>query len=81
MELIKKSLFVLSLLLVVAFAWIGTSIYFQSVSVDINPNADSYTSNLKETFDTTELDYVTERSTKEQLPVTADEFLSLIEED
>jgi lipopolysaccharide export system protein LptC len=81
METIKKSLLVLSLLLVVIVAWVVSSVYFQNTNVEINPNASSYTANLNGTFDTTELESVMERSDQNTLPISADEFLDLIATD
>lgn len=80
MDIIKKSLFVLVLLLVVVLAWVGFSVYFQNSSVDINPNASSYTNQLKTSFDIEELEGISERTT-EGFPVSPQEFLSLIGED
>jgi predicted negative regulator of RcsB-dependent stress response len=79
MDIIKKSLFVLVLLLVVVLAWIGFSVYFQSSFVDVNPNASSYTDQLKTSFDTEELEEINKR-TEDSLPVSPQDFLSLIGE-
>lgn len=76
MDWLKKSLLVLILLLVVVFAWVGTSVYFQSTKVDINPNASSYTKSIKSTFDTDELDKVQER-TDASFSTSPEEFLNL----
>ncbi len=80
MEIIKRSMFVLVLLLVVVLAWVGSSIYFQSSNVSINPNAKSYTSQLRNTFDLELLETITER-TEKSFPVSPEEFLSLIGRD
>jgi uncharacterized membrane protein len=78
MEFLKKSLLALILLLVVVLAWVGSSIYFQNVSVDINPTAESLTKQLKNSFDSDILDVVIERS-EQTFPVPPDEFLTLID--
>ncbi|MHC1716572.1 MAG: hypothetical protein AB9915_01570 [Candidatus Dojkabacteria bacterium] len=80
MELIKRSLLALILLLVVCLVWAGFSVYFNSTAVSVNSNASSYTKQLRDTFDTEELVKVTER-TEESFPVQPDEFFSLIGQD
>jgi high-affinity nickel permease len=80
MEIIKKTMVALILLLIVVLAWIGSSIYFQNTSVSINPNASSYTNQIRNEFDIDELNIVDER-TKESFPVSPEEFLSLIGRD
>jgi hypothetical protein len=80
MDIIKKTMAALVLLLIVVLAWIGSAIYFQNTSVDINPNADSYTNQLRKEFDISELDIISER-TEESFPVSPEEFLSLIGRD
>ena len=79
MELIKKSIFALVLLLIVVLAWVVSSVYFQNTSIDVKPGVDSYTKSLKDTFDTETLDMVVERS-EEAFPVSPDEFLTLTED-
>lgn len=79
MELLKRSFLALILLVVVAVVWVGISIYIESQSVDINPNASSYTKQLSKTFDTTELEKIDEK-TKESFPIQPKEFLSLLGE-
>ncbi len=80
MDLIKRSLLVLLLLLFVVVAWVGTSIYYQNTDIDVNPNADSYTKQIKNSFDLDELEVITQR-TEKSFPVSPDEFLSLIGRD
>jgi high-affinity nickel permease len=80
MDIIKKAMFALILLLVVVLVWVGSSIYFQNANVEINPNASSYTNQLRMTFDLDELETITER-TEESFPVSPEEFLSLIGRD
>lgn len=76
MDLLKKSLLALVLLIVVAIAWVGTSVYFQSTQIGVNPNAKSYTKTLKSTFDTDEMDKVVERI-QASYSITPSEFLNL----
>lgn len=76
MDLIKKSLLTLILLLVVAMAWVGSSIYFKNYHTDINPNASSYTQSMKNTFDSDELDKVTQK-TEASFSISPTEFLNL----
>ena len=76
MDLIKKSLLAVILLLVVAVAWVGFTIYFKSTATDVNPNASSYTRQLKTSFDDESLQDVSER-TESSFPVSPSEFLNL----
>ena len=78
MDLLKRSLFALVLLLIVVVAWVSISIYFKQSHVDVNPNADSYTKQIKSSFDTEELKLVTDR-TEKSFSVSPSEFLSLTE--
>ena len=78
MEIIKKSVFALVLLLIVVIAWIVSSIYFQRTFIDINPNAESYTGSIKETFDLEVLEEISER-TKNSYPTSPQEFFRLRE--
>lgn len=80
MDIIKKTLVALVMLLVVVLAWIGSLIYFQSTSIDVNPNASSLTGQIKNSFDLEELEKISER-TKDSFPVSPEEFLSLIGKD
>jgi hypothetical protein len=76
MEMIKKVLVVLIFLLIVALAWVGFSIYYQSVEIDVNSNATTYTKPISNTFDTDTIEEVTDR-TEESFPVSPQEFLKL----
>lgn len=76
MELLKKSLLALILLLVVIIAWIFTTIYWGNTRVDVDPNANSYTRQIKNSFDSEELKKITDR-TKQNFPVAPKEFLDL----
>ncbi len=78
MEWIKKSLIALVLLLVVAVVWVGSTIYFSTNDVDVNPNASSYTKQLSPSFDEEELNLVTERTSK-SFTVSPSQFLNLTE--
>jgi hypothetical protein len=79
MDLIKKSILALVLLLVVVLAWVGSSVYFQKFSIEVKPGVEGYTKSLKDSFDTEVVDMVVKRS-EEAFPVSPDEFLSLTEE-
>ena len=76
MEWIKKSLIALVLLLIVAVVWVGSTIYFSTNNIDVNPNASSYTKQLSTSFDKDELDLVTERTSK-SFTVSPTQFLNL----
>jgi len=76
MSLIKKVVPILIILLVVAVAWIGFSIYFQSTGVDIDPKATEYTKPINPSFDTEVLEEISSK-TEESFPVSPDEFLKL----
>ncbi|MGI5897902.1 MAG: hypothetical protein ACOX6Q_01945 [Candidatus Dojkabacteria bacterium] len=80
MDILKKSFFALVLLFVVVLMWIGFSVYFESTKSNVDSRAVGYTKVLKTKFDMDILDEVMNRS-EESFPVTADEFLSLVEED
>jgi len=47
MDLLKKSILASILLLVVAVIWVVASIYFKSSYVGVNPNAATYTRQMK----------------------------------
>lgn len=78
MDLIKKSLTALILLLVVVLLWVGGSIYYQAASIDVNPNAQSYIKSLRPNFDLEELAKISNRE-EESFSVSASEFLVLTE--
>ncbi len=79
MELLKRSILALILLLVVCSIWVGLSVYYDTTSLDVNPNASSYTKQLRGEFDLEELAKITER-TSSSFPVQPDEFFSLVGE-
>jgi len=80
MSLIKKVLPILIFLLIMTVAWVGFSIYFQTVDLDIDANATSYTKQISSSFDTEALDDVADR-TDESFPISPQEFLVLNQED
>ena len=80
MELIKKSILALILLLVVVLAWIGGSVYYQSASIDVDSNAQSYVKTIRPNFDLEELEKVSDR-TDTSFPVSPSEFLVLVDRD
>jgi hypothetical protein len=76
MSLIKKVFPILIILSIVTVAWIGFSIYFQSIDLDIDPNATNFTKPISPSFDVEGLEKV-ELKTKESFPVSPDDFLRL----
>lgn len=80
MEIIKKTLAALILLLVVIVAWVGFHIYSESTKVVISPDVIQHTTQLGSSFDLDILEEVTER-TEENFPVAPEVFLSLLERD
>ena len=79
MKLLKQSLYVLILLLVVVSVWVGMSVYLQSASAEINPNASSYSSSISPTFDTNEIEKINARI-EEGFSISPEEFFLLTEE-
>jgi hypothetical protein len=80
MSLIKRVLPVLIFLLIVSIAWVGFSLYSQSIEIDVNANATNYTKPISPSFDLENLSEITER-TEESYPVSPQEFLKLNEVD
>jgi hypothetical protein len=78
MEMLKKFFVAVILLLVVVVAWVGITIYFKQSSVDVDPNAITYTKQMKNSFDAEELDLVTDK-TEKSFSVSPSEFLNLTE--
>lgn len=76
MELLRKSLIAVVLLLIVILAWVSTTIYFEGSNVDVNPNAETYTKQLKTAFETEYLEDVTTR-TETSFSISPSEFLNL----
>jgi hypothetical protein len=61
-------------------AWIGFSIYFQRVDLDIDPNATNFTKPISSSFNTEVLGEVSDR-TDESFPISPQEFLKLNQAD
>ena len=78
MDFLKRSIFLLVFLLFVVLVWIGSSIYFQSSEISINPNASSYTDQLDKSFQLDVLEEVVERTGK-SFPVSPQDFFNLVE--
>ena len=77
MEIVKKFLFAIVLLAVIALVWVGTTFLFQSKDSSILDGAESYTTQIAKSFNMEELDKVYERSA-ESFPVSTKEFTDLI---
>jgi len=80
MDVIKKATIPLILLLVVVIVWVGFYIYYESSKIEINPQADSYVSQLQNSFDLEELEEVSRR-TKDHFPVLPEVFFTLVGRD
>ena len=76
MELFKKYLIGMVLILVVAIVWGALIFVEKKVFVTLNPNASSYTKPIRPTFDDETLDEVSKR-TNDSFPVLPREFLNL----
>jgi hypothetical protein len=70
----------LVLLLVVVVVWVGLTVYFSINDVSVSPNAETYITPIKDRFDTTGFDDMTNRTT-ENLPVSPDTFNALLEQE
>lgn len=77
MDTVKKFLFAIILLGVVAVAWVGLNFYLESQKKTVSSAVEQYMSPLKGEFPKEELDSVYERSQK-SLPIQPKEFTSLI---
>lgn len=80
MEIIKKNIVGVVLLLVIAIIWGGLLLISKKVFSEVNPNAQSYTKPLSKNFDTETLEKITER-TESSFPVLPSEFFDLTNED
>lgn len=78
MEILKKTIVILILLGVVVLVWVGGSIYYQNSNIDVDPNAQSLTKTLRQSFDVEELEKITTR-TDNSFPVSPSEFTVLTE--
>lgn len=76
MEVVKKYIVGIVLLLVIAIIWGGLQVISTRVFSEVNPNASSYTKPLNKNFDVATLDKITER-TKTSFPVLPSEFFDL----
>jgi hypothetical protein len=68
------------MLLGLVVVWVGLYIYYESSQVEINPQADSYVSQLQKTFDLEELENVSRR-TRDHFPVLPEVFFTLVGRD
>lgn len=66
---------VIGLLVVIAIGWVGLTVYDSIGSVEINPNAQQYTTPIKPNFDTAIVDDVGKKVA--ELPVSPDVFHKL----
>ena len=57
-------------------AWVGFTVYSQTLELDINPNAANFIKPISSSFDTEVLNDITTK-TKESFPVSPQEFLRL----
>lgn len=78
MEILRKTMAALVLLLVVVMLWVGSHVYFESTQVEVDPKVDSFTEQLSSSFDLEVLDEITER-TRENFPVAPEVFFNLVE--
>ncbi len=76
MEILKKYIVGIVLLLVIAIIWGGLQLVSNRVFSEVNPNAATYTKPLSKNFDTATLDKISER-TKSSFPVLPSEFFDL----
>lgn len=80
MDIIKKATIPLVMLLGLVVVWVGLYIYYESSELEINPQADSYVSQLQTTFDLDELDEISRR-TRDHFPVLPEVFFTLVGRD
>ena len=78
MENVKKFLFAIVLLGVIAAVWVVSTFVFQSKDTSIADGAEAYTVQIAKSFEMEELDKVYEREEK-SFPVLPQEFLNLVE--
>ncbi|MGI6423313.1 MAG: hypothetical protein ACOX0X_01655 [Candidatus Dojkabacteria bacterium] len=79
MEVIKKYIVGIVLLLIVAILWLGMFLLSDKIFSDVNPNAASYTKPLNKSFDLEVLENVNEKIDS-SFPVKPSEFFNLEEE-
>jgi len=80
MEIVKKYITGIVLLLIVGIIWVGLNLISEKVFSDINPNAATYTKPLNSTFDLEVLEEVDEKIDS-SFPVKPSEFFSLEDSD
>lgn len=80
METVKKFLFAIILLGVVAVAWVGLNFYLESQKKSVSSSVEQYIQPIKSEFPKEDLDAVFDRSQK-SLPIQPKEFTSLINKD
>lgn len=76
MEIIKKYIVGIVLLIVVAILWVGISLISERVFSEVNPNASTYTKPLQKDFDLETLENISKRTTS-SFPVLPSEFFNL----
>jgi hypothetical protein len=76
MEIIKKYIVGIVLLLVIAIIWGGLLLISNRVFSEVNPNAETYTRPLNQNFDAETLEKISER-TESSFPVLPSEFFDL----
>ena len=76
MGIAKKMFPILILLLIVAVVWVGVSIHFQNIDLDIDPKAESLVSPISDSFDMEVVQKLSEK-TEDSFPISPSEFLRL----
>jgi hypothetical protein len=79
MEILKKYIVGIVLLVVVGIIWAGFALLADKIFLDVNPNASTYTKPLEKNFDVETLNKVSER-TEKSFPILPSEFFSLNED-
>ncbi|PKN02476.1 hypothetical protein CVU76_00335 [Candidatus Dojkabacteria bacterium HGW-Dojkabacteria-1] len=80
MEVVKKYIVGIVLLLVIVIIWLGLLFLSDTIFSTVNPKADSYVKPINKEFDMEMLEKVSER-TESSFPVTPSEFFDLTNED
>lgn len=78
MEIVKKYITGIVLLIIVAIVWVGLLLISDKVFSEVNPNAQTYTKPLNKNFDTETLDKVNKRIA-DSFPILPSEFFNLKE--
>jgi len=79
MEILKKYIVGIVLLVIVGIIWAGFSLLADKIFLDVNPNASAYTKPLDKNFDIETLEKISKR-TQESFPILPSEFFSLNED-